>query len=369
MSAVPRTATARWAQDHTNGIPRDRATLATAILVLLAVVPLAACSVAASSGGKGTPEQRLAELYRAARAEGQVTLYSSLAVDDAQKILPRFEARYPGVKVDHNRAPDDSITARIVAEKKAGQNLFDMVETTSAAVKFLIDQGYTQKYRVLAWDDFPQAVRDENEGWLADRLNNYLPAINTTKVPAGAITSRQDLCDKRYEGHIALETGDVSIYTALRKTMGDPAAQRLLECVAANKPMLRTGHTDMANRLAKGEFWVTFASIGHRLAQLKYQENAPIDWVHTDPIITDMQLMALSNRPPHPNAARLLMEWLTSPEGQQAIADTGRVPASSRVPPKYPDLETPGKIFFIGPDLAADYDTDSAFWRTTFGIP
>jgi iron(III) transport system substrate-binding protein len=329
-------------------------------------MPLTGCD---ATNGKSTPEQRLAELYRAGRAEGQVTLYSSLAVDDAAKILPRFEARYPGVKVDYARAPDDSITARIVGEKQAGRNLFDMVETTSQAVTFLIDHGYTQKYRVVAWEDFPPAVKDANGGWLADRLNNYLVAINTTKVPVGTIHSRQDLCDKRYEGHIALEQGDVSVYTALRKILGEPEAQRLLKCIAANKPVLRTGHTDMANRLAKGEFWVTFASIGHRLAQLKYQENAPIDWVRTDPIITDMQLVALANRPPHPNAGRLLMEWWTSPEGQQVIADTGRVPASSRAKLKYPDLESPGQIFFIRPDLAADYDADAAFWRTTFGIP
>jgi ABC-type Fe3+ transport system substrate-binding protein len=81
-----------------------------------------------------------------------------------------------------------------------------------------------------------------------------------------------------------------------------------------------------------------------------------------------MQLVALANRPPHPNAARLLMEWLTSPSGQQTIADTGRVPASNRAQLKYPDLEASGKIFFITPDLEADYDTDSAFWRSTFGI-
>jgi iron(III) transport system substrate-binding protein len=349
-----------------DGRATRRSSLA-AVLLLLALIPLAACG-AAGNGVKSTPELRVAELYRAARAEGQVTLYSSMAVDDAKRILSIFEGRYPGVKVDLVRAQPDSLVARIVAEKKAGQDLFDMLETTSQAVKFLIDQRYTQRYRVQAWADFPQAVKDDTGGWLADRLSNYFPSVNTTKVPAGAIKTWRDLCDKRYEGHIAVEMWGVSIYTALRRILGEAEAQELLQCVAANKPILRTGHPDIANRLAKGEFWVTFASIGHRIAELKYQENAPVDWVRTDPIITDMQLVALANRPPHPNAARLLMEWLTSPSGQQTIADTGRVPASNRAQLKYPDLEASGKIFFITPDLEADYDTDSAFWRSTFGI-
>jgi iron(III) transport system substrate-binding protein len=340
---------------------------ASAILFLVFVVPLAACGTAAK-GAQDTPEQHLAKLYQAAKAEGRVALYSSLAVADAAQILPRFEAQYPGVKIDHVRAADDSIVARIVGEKKAGQDLFDVVESGSLTVKFLTDQGYTQKYRVGAWDDFPGDLRAPDASWLAVRLTNDLPGINTTKVPVGVIKSRQDLCDKRYEGHIAVETSDVGVYTALKRILGEPEAQRLLKCIAANKPTLRTGHTDMSNRLAAGEFWATFSSNGHRLAQLKYQDNAPVDWVRTDPIITDMELMALSNRPAHPNAGRLFMEWLASPQGQQAIADTGRVPASSKVKPKYPDLVSPGRMFLIVPSLDADYNIDSAFWRATFGI-
>lgn len=55
-------------------------------------------------------------------------------------------------------------------------------------------------------------------------------------------------------------------------------------------------------------------------------------------------------------------------EGQQAIADTGRVPASTKVKPKYPDLLTPGKPFYVGADMAAAFNKDAEFWRTTFGI-
>jgi iron(III) transport system substrate-binding protein len=338
------------------------------VLLLAALLPLAACGTAAK-GAQDTPEQHLAKLYQAAKTEGRVALYSSLAVGDAAQILPRFEAQYPGVKIDHVRAADDSLVARIVSEKKAGQDLFDVMETGAVAVRFLTDQGYMQKYRVVAWDDFPAGVKGQDGSWLADRLTSDLPGINTTKVPVGAIKSWRDLCDKRYEGRIAVEKGDVAVYTALKKILGEPEAQRILRCIAANKPTLRSGHTDMANRLAAGEFWVTFASNGHRLAQLKYQDNAPIDWVHTDPIITDMELMALSKQPAHPNAARLLMEWLASSQGQQAIADTGRVPASSKVKPKYPDLVSPGRMYLIVPSLDADYNIDSAFWRATFGIP
>lgn len=315
-----------------------------------------------------TVEQRLSRLYDAAKPEGKLAFYSSLNTEDAKKILPKFEARFAGVKVDHTRASGEKLVQRVVTEKKAGQGLLDVMESNTFEVKFLIDQGYSQKYKVASWDDFRQETRDPGEGWVADRLNNDLPGINTTKIQPGAIKSWRDLCDSKYQGHIAVEQDDVVIYSSLKKLLGEQEAQRVIKCVAANKPTLRSGHTEMANLLAAGEFWVTLSSNGHRLAQLKYEDKAPVDWVRTDPVITDVQTMALADKAPHPNAARLFMEWLTSPEGQQAIADTGRVPASTKVKPKYPDLLTPGKPFYIGVDMAAAFNRDAEFWRTTFGI-
>ena len=315
-----------------------------------------------------TVEQRLSRLYDAAKPEGKLAFYSSLNTEDAKKILPKFEARFAGVKVDHTRASGEKLVQRVVTEKKAGQDLLDVMESNTFEVKFLIDQGYSQKYKVASWDDFRQETRDPAEGWVADRLNNDLPGINTTKIQPGAIKSWRDLCDSKYQGHIAVEQDDVVIYSSLKKLLGEQEAQRVIKCVAANKPTLRSGHTEMANLLAAGEFWVTLSSNGHRLAQLKYEDKAPVDWVRTDPVITDVQIMALADKAPHPNAARLFMEWLTSTEGQQAIADTGRVPASTKVKPKYPDLLTPGKPFYIGVDMAAAFNRDAEFWRTTFGI-
>src|SRR5438874_27516 len=155
---------------------------------------------------------------------------------------------------------------------------------------------------------------------------------------------------------------------ALRKILGDTEAQNVIKCIAANKPSLRSGHTEMANLLAAGEFATTLSSNGHRLAQLKYESKQPIDWARTDPIITDVQAMALADKAPHPNAGRLLMEWMTSDEGQLAIQSTGRVPANPKVAPKYPDLTNFAKIFYISMAMRADFDMDAAFWRTTLGI-
>src|SRR6266566_4383121 len=271
--------------------------------------PTVTATASAKPTATESPDAVMARLYEAAKSEGKVAIYSSMNTDDAKKVFPVFEAKFPGVKVEHTRASGEVLTTKVVTEKKAGQDLFDVVESNLFEVGYIIDQGYTQKYIVASADDYPAEVKDASGAFIAARLNNDIPGINTTKLPAGVtIKTWKDLCN--------------------------PA----------------------------------LSSNGHRLAQLKYEENKPIVWGQTNPIITDVQGMALANKPPHANAGKLLMEWLTSTEGQKAIQSTGRVPANPKVPPKYPDLNNFAPIFYVSLALRADFDKDQAFWNSTLGV-
>ena len=196
----------------------------------------------------------MARLYEAAKTEKEVQIYSSMNADDGKKVFPKFEEKFPGVKVVHTRASGEVLTTRVVTEKKAGQDLFDLVESNLFEVGYIIDQGYTQKYVVASAGDYPAEVKDASGAFIAARLNNDIPGINTTKLPAGVtIKTWKDLCNPALSGKIAVEQGDVVVYSAMRKILGDAEAQAVLKCIAANKPSLRSGHTDMANLLAAGE--------------------------------------------------------------------------------------------------------------------
>lgn len=348
---------------------------AAAIVAVLAF-QLAACGPAAtpappSASASAAPSEsaadRMARLYEAAKAEKTVALYSSLNSDDAKVILPKFEARYPGVKVDHTRSTGEQLVTKVVTEVKSGQYLFDIFDSSTFQVKQIVDYGYTQPYQLAYAEDIPADGRDPKGDWIANRGVPLVIGFNTQKgVKVGDIKGWADLCDTRYAGQIAVEIGDVVVYSALRKLYGAAEAQRIITCVAANKPSLRSGHTEIDNLLPAGEFAVTFASHSYRLAGLKYEQKKPVDWVK-DIIVMDLAGMALSARPPHPNAARLFMEWLVSPEGQAAVAETGRPPASTKVALKYPDILGDKRVY-VTPDMAADFDRDAEFWRTALGI-
>ncbi len=328
-----------------------------------------AAATTAGTAVKETPEQLLARLYEAAKPEAKVAFYSSMNNQDAAKILPEFEKKFPGLKVEHTRASSEPLVQRLVTEKKAGQNLFDVLETDFFESYYVVQQGCTQKYQPASWDDYADQVKDKDGAWIAPRRNANIPGINTQKLPQGVVVKTwKDMCDKRLEAKIAVEQGDISVYAGMKKALGEKEAQDTLKCIAANKPSLRSGHTEMANLLAAGEFAITYSSNGHRLAQLKYEEKKPIDWARTPVVITDVQAMAIADKPAHPNAAKLFVEWYTSVEGQTALAATGRLPSSSKVRAKYPDQNDFAPPLYLGPELRQDFDKDAEFWRSTLGI-
>lgn len=356
---------------------KNLAALAAGLLVAVACgggapttspAPSASTTASAAATAIETVDARLARLYDAAKAEGTVAAYWSLNTQFANPLIDAFQKRFPGIKVEHTRASSATLVQRTLTERKAGQSFADFFEMEAFDMKVIIDAGYTQRYRPAAVEDIPAAARAANDAWIADRLNNDYPAINTNKLKPGEIKTWKDLCDKRLEGHVAIEKDQVAIYSSWKKIFGEAEAQALLKCIAANKVLPRSGNTEMANLLAAGDYWATVSLHAPAVTPLKYETKQSVDLVVTDPIITYLQVFAISDKPPHPNAAKLFVEWLVSPDGQQKLADLGQSPASTKTTPKYPELASTGKHFYITPDLAADFERDAEFWRTTLGL-
>ena len=72
----------------------------------------------------------------------------------------------------------------------------------------------------------------------------------------------------------------------------------------------------------------------HSIEEMR-RKGAPIDWVRTTaPIVLDIQAVALSAQPLHPNAGKLFMDFLLSSEAQTIIYQDRKIPIRSRVVPE-----------------------------------
>jgi ABC-type Fe3+ transport system substrate-binding protein len=97
-------------------------------------------------------------------------------------------------------------------------------------------------------------------------------------------------------------------------------------------------------------------------------QGAPIAWYPIQPVFMNLNGVGLTAKAPHPNAARLLVEFLTSKEGQTLISSFHRVPARRDVPSDPPRLSQGLTFFMLGPKIAENYESYQKLFFTTFGI-
>jgi len=83
-----------------------------------------------------------------------------------------------------------------------------------------------------------------------------------------------------------------------------------------------------------GELPMAFFVYANNVENVK-EAGSPVDWVRIDdPLYGEPHPAAVMARAPHPNAARLLVEFAISKDGQQLISNLGKVPGRGDVQPK-----------------------------------
>jgi ABC-type Fe3+ transport system substrate-binding protein len=94
----------------------------------------------------------------------------------------------------------------------------------------------------------------------------------------------------------------------------------------------RNNHTSLAQLMIAGEFDMTL-SFAHTIEEMK-EKRAPVDWVRSfRPIVVDIQAAALSAQLAHPNAAKLLYDFLISEDGSKVLVEQKKVPLRPGVLP------------------------------------
>ncbi|HWP35520.1 MAG TPA: extracellular solute-binding protein [Thermodesulfobacteriota bacterium] len=282
------------------------------------------------------PAQELAALEEGARREGKLNLYGSMREDEATKVFEAFNRRYPFVKIDYFRGSEDRLTGRILAEARAGTHNFDVLVTTTA---------YHLKGLDLAvrWQP-PEAaairpeLRDPDGRLTPIYVNTNVIMYNTKLVPpAEAPKGYEDLADPKWKGKLCLEDTDYEWFHGLLEHMGRERMLALFRRIAANQPSIRNGHGLLGDLVASGECPVAINNYGYQVGR-GLKKGAPVDLVAVNPVITFAAAAAVSPKAPHPNAARLYVNWLVSEEGQKTLVGLGRFPVRSGLYPDPPRL-------------------------------
>ena len=276
-----------------------------------------------------------AELLPAAKAEGSVTVYSSVNEAEGLPMWKIFEDA-TGIKVTFVRASDVALNARIAIEHRARQQSWDLTITT--AVSQLPPE-------VLAPFDPPEAAaldpsaRAKDRRWYASSANYNTPAYNTKLVAAADLPKSFEEFGQRKEwrGRVAIDGADIQWLSAMFQHYGEEKARTMLrDLIGAAQPVVVDGHLALARSLGAGEYMLAlnnFTNLTYNVAS----SGAPTDIFALDPVAVFMVQVGMSAQAPHPNAARLAANFAISQEAQAFGAKFGRIPVRADVTPNPPD--------------------------------
>jgi ABC-type Fe3+ transport system substrate-binding protein len=302
-------------------------------------------------------------LEDAARKEGHVVWYSTLIVNQILRpMVEAFQKKYPGIEVRYSRQTNSDVALKILNEARAHRLQADILDGTNAMYP-LMDAKLVAEYPPEAAAGYPADIKDPAGRWTAMNLFFMTTVYNTNLVPAADVPrTYADLLDPKWKGKIAWTNdptpqGPPGFVHNILTIMGQDKGMDYLRQFAAQEPaFIPASQRVVMDKVVAGEYPIGVMCFNHHAA-ISAAEGAPAAWIKMQPLLETVNLIAVLKDAPHPNAARLLEEFILSDEGQKVLADNDYIPASPQVPARSADLK-PGagqfSVNLVTPDMARD---------------
>lgn len=307
-------------------------------------------------------------LIEAAKKEGSLVLYTSMTVDQAQKLNDAFRAKYPFLQVHMFRAVGERLLTKIMTETQAGRFDFDVVQSAETQAYFLKKRNLLARYHSPETKQLQKGFFDAEGYWAAIYMMPNVIAYNTRMVKRSEVpVSDEDLLNPKWRGKIGMDHTKPEWFSWKLKRLGQDKGLAYMKRLGAQEFKLYSGLTIITGLLAAGEFPLVLNTYIHNAEDAK-RKGAPVDWLAQDPVFTKFQPIGVAAKAPHPNAAKLFVDFMLSEEGQRIIASFGRVPTRRAVPTTVQGLE---KLTFVIDEFSAgdDFNKNYEQFRNIFGGP
>ena len=328
-------------------------------LLATSAIVFAACS----SSGASTAPSAAASTEASAAAGGMDALIAAAKAEGGLNTiaLPRdwcnygaaidgFTAKYgiPINGLNPGGGSKDELAAIVANKDNPGPQAPDVVDVGLAFGPQGVDQGLYQPYKVATWDSIPASAKSADGMWYGDYYGVMSFEVNT-KAVTNVPKDWSDLLKPEYKSMVAL--------------FGDPTSSNQAQSAVWAAGLANGGSLDDATAglnffkqlndagnfvpviastatVASGETPIRLAWTYNALADRdSLKGNPPIEVVvPTSGRFGGMYVQAISAYAPHPNAAKLWMEYLYSDEGQNVWL------SGYCNPIRYDDMVTKGTV-------------------------
>jgi iron(III) transport system substrate-binding protein len=315
------------------------------------------------------------DLIKKAQQEGKVVFYTSVDVAVAEKVAKAFEAKYPGVKAQIERAGSERIFQRLGQEYGSKIYAADVVNTSDAAHFILWKrEGLLAPYVPEDVAKHFPAEHKDSDGMYATWRLTLSPIVYNTKLvkPNEAPKSFADLLDPKWKGKMVKAHPGYSgtIVTSTFQVARD-LGWSYWEKLSKQSVMQVQSSTEPPKKLAQGERAIMADGNEYNYFQLK-EKGAPLEVVYPTegtPLITSPS--AVLKNSPRPNAARLFQSYIHTPEAQQLLIDEGGLRSVHAQTKEKPGRTPLSKIKVMKDDAVAvekEVETIKSKYAQYFGV-
>jgi len=263
-------------------------------------------------------------LVQAARKEGKVVWYTSLALPSSTSIAHFFRTKYAGIDVEVHRTGSQRVLQRVMQEASVGIKNADVIHTSDAGHFVLMkEKGMLLKYTPQGTAPFPAGFKDKDGFYFGMRATLSVIAYNPKIVAdRDAPQTWKDLLNPKWKGKmVSAHPGYSGIIMTHVLALVNLYGWDYFRDLAKNSLHLVQSANDPAGVVASGERPVGVNGAEYFYYKTQKQGN-PIKIVYPkEGIPLVVSPVAIAKDAPHPNAAKLFSEYIFAKESQQLLAD------------------------------------------------
>ena len=258
-------------------------------------------------------------------ASGELSIYTAWDERDINALTQGFNKVYPKVKVSGVRSEGGrgALLERLLTEIDAGKPMADIYSTGIPDMSAMLQRGELLSYHSPSESNIdPRFVF--KDGLLHPSANLiFMTAYNRTIIPEKeAPRTWEDLLNPKWKGKIAIDQEPNDIVAGFLILMGKEKGESYLRQLSKNV-IIRRGRSLLVELLTAGEFPISIDVYAHRVAGA-IKDGAPLAAAPMPAYFSSPNVDAILKRAPHVENAKLWIDWLQSPAGQEVVAKRNR---------------------------------------------
>lgn len=303
------------------------ARIGIAAAVSTALLGIAAC-------GSGTPAETgaptgeispaLQQLHDEAVAAGETEVNYYPTALGYEPVIAAFQQRFPDIKVNYKVLLGPALAAQVDAEFGSGQQTIDVLQGGIGPLLKWDGEGKVEHWDWPAANGVPAEGIFQDNAIFADYYALQSVAWNTTRVSDAEVPKKLlDFVSPQWQDRVVFQrpSGGVGIDITLTHLYGQGLITEE-EIRQLSAFPTEPGNAQIVTGLSQGKYDITpFTHIPAVLQAI--QSGAPLKVGLIDDSWLSYGATSILKGSPHPKAARLLLGWLLSEEGQRAINKSG----------------------------------------------